>query len=89
LVYADDINLLGNSINTINENTDTLFGAGRDVGLETNSEKTKYMIMSCHQNSRQKQKIRMANESFENLAKFKYLGTTQIRMAFMIKSRVD
>jgi hypothetical protein len=31
----------------------------------------------------------MAKESFENSAKFKYLGTTQIRMAFMIKSRVD
>jgi ribosomal protein S2 len=46
-----------------------------DVGLEINAEKTKHMIVS-HQNSGQKQNIRMANESFENVAKFKYLGTT-------------
>jgi hypothetical protein len=34
------------------------------------------MIMSRHPNSVQNQNIRTANESFENVAKFKYLGTT-------------
>jgi hypothetical protein len=34
------------------------------------------MIMSRHQNSEQNQNIRIANESFENVATFKYLGTT-------------
>jgi hypothetical protein len=46
----------------------------RDVGLETNAGKTKYMTLSRHPNSGQNQNIRTANESFENVAKFKYLG---------------
>jgi flagellin-specific chaperone FliS len=36
------------------------------------------MIMSRHPNSGQNQNIRTANELFENVAKFKYLGTTLI-----------
>jgi hypothetical protein len=34
------------------------------------------MIMSRHPNSGQNQNISIANETFENVAKFKYLGTT-------------
>jgi hypothetical protein len=41
LVYADYVNLLGDSGNTIKENSETLLGASRDIGLEINAEKTK------------------------------------------------
>jgi hypothetical protein len=76
LVYADDNNLLGDSVNTIKENSETLLEAGRDVGIEINAEKTKYVNMSRYQNSGQNQNVRIENESFENVAKFRYLRTT-------------
>jgi hypothetical protein len=76
LVYDDDTNLLGDSVNTIKEITETLLEASRDVGLEINAEKTKCMIMSHHQNSGENQNVRIANKSFENVAEFKHLGDT-------------
>jgi hypothetical protein len=62
LVYADDINLLGDSVNTIEEKIQTRLEASRDIGLEINAEKTKYMIRSRHPNSGQNQNIRIADE---------------------------
>jgi hypothetical protein len=60
LAYADDVTLLGDGINTIKENSETLLEAGRDIGLEINAEETKYM-MSRHPNSGQTQNIRIAD----------------------------
>jgi hypothetical protein len=65
LFYADDSNLLGDSVNTIKENSETLSKASRDIGLEINAEKKKYMIVSLHPNLGQNQNVRIANESFE------------------------
>jgi hypothetical protein len=48
LAYADDVNLLGDNIDTIEKNTETLIGASREGGLEINIEKTKYMLLSRH-----------------------------------------
>jgi hypothetical protein len=41
-----------------------------------NPEKTKYMLMSRSQKIGQKHRIKIANRSFENVAKFKFVGTT-------------
>jgi hypothetical protein len=45
LVYAD-VNILGGSIQTIRTNTEALFINTKEIGLEINAEKIKYMIMS-------------------------------------------
>jgi hypothetical protein len=39
LAYADDVNLLGDNINTINKNAVTLPDASKEVSLEVNVEK--------------------------------------------------
>jgi hypothetical protein len=49
-VYADDVNLLGDNINTIKKNTQTLIDVSEEVVLEVNTEKTKYMLLPQHQN---------------------------------------
>jgi hypothetical protein len=44
------VNLLGANTDTIKKNTTTLFDASKDVGVEVNTERTKYMLLSHHQN---------------------------------------
>jgi hypothetical protein len=76
LAYADDMNLLGDNIDTIDKNTETLIDASKEVGLEVNIEKTKYMLVSRDQNAGQNLEIKIGNRPFENMSQFKYLGMT-------------
>ena len=46
LVYAEDVNILGGSVHTIKENAEALKVASKEIGLEVNADKTKYMVMS-------------------------------------------
>jgi hypothetical protein len=44
------VNLLGDNIDTIKKNMETLIDDSKEVGLEINVDKTKYMLLSRHQN---------------------------------------
>jgi hypothetical protein len=76
LVYADDINLLGDNVGTIKKNTETLINISKEVGLEVNTEKTKYMLLSLRQNAGRNHVKNIVIRCFENVALLKYLGIT-------------
>jgi hypothetical protein len=46
--YADDMNVLGNNIDTVNKILEDLIDASKEVGIEVNVEETKYMLLSHH-----------------------------------------
>jgi hypothetical protein len=55
------------NIDTIQKHTQTLFDASKVFSLEVNAEKTKYMLLSRHQNARQNLEKEIGNRCFENL----------------------
>jgi hypothetical protein len=90
LAYAD-VNILGEEVVTIQKSTEGLLDAGKEIGLEVSSEKTKYMLM-LRNKAGQKHGVKIGNRSFEGVAKLKYLGTTltdQNCMQEEIKKRLN
>jgi len=76
---------------TIKENAETLRVASKEIGLEVNADKTKYMVMSQDKNAGQSQHMQTDNNSFERVEEFEYLGTTltdQNSIQEEIKSRL-
>jgi hypothetical protein len=67
--------LLGDNI-YYKEKHGNCIGASKEVGLEINVEKTKYMLLYRHQNVGQNQDIKSANRSFGNVSQSKYLRAT-------------
>jgi hypothetical protein len=76
LVYADYVSLLDDNIGTIKKTTETLTDASKEVDPEVTTEKTKYMLLSCHQNTGQNHNVKIGNRSYENLEQFKYMTMT-------------
>jgi hypothetical protein len=48
LAYANDVHLLGDNIDTIKKNIETLSYASMGVGVEINVEKNKYILLVGH-----------------------------------------
>jgi hypothetical protein len=55
--YADYVHLLGDNIDAIKRNAETIIDSNKEVGLEVNAEKSKYMLLSHHQNAGQNHDI--------------------------------
>jgi hypothetical protein len=85
LVYPGDLSLLGDNIDTIKKNTESLTDISKEVGLKVNAEKTTYMLLFHHQNAGQTHNIKIANRSFENVAQFRYLGTIVTNQNFILE----
>ena len=68
--------MLGENLQTVRENTEIFIKASKDIGLEANSDKTKYIITSRQQNIVQNQNMVIENVSFEKVEQFKYLRVT-------------
>jgi hypothetical protein len=67
VVYADDVNMLGRRVHTVKNKAEALVVDGKEIGLEVNADKTKYMVMSRDQNAGQKQNTKTDNSSFERV----------------------
>jgi hypothetical protein len=52
------------------QNTEASVTASKEIRLEVNAEKTKYMIMSRDQNSGQNSNVQVGNKSFETVEQF-------------------
>ena len=59
LIYAEDVNLLGEDIRTAKRNSEALLVTSKGISLEVKAEKTKYMFMSYEYNAVQNLKIKI------------------------------
>jgi len=92
LAYADDVNLIGDDIRTVERNADMLLNACMDIGIGVNTRKTKYMEIECHRGMIANAYIKVVSNSYENEETFKCLGsllTNQNSNQEEIKSRLE
>jgi hypothetical protein len=58
LDYAVDIHTLGGIVHTIEKNTELLVADSKEIGLEVNADKTKYVVQSRDQNAGRSRSIK-------------------------------
>ena len=77
LAYADDVNILGRSAHTVKENAEALLVAMKEIGLEVNADKTKYMVMSRDRNAGRGHSVKTDNSSIERVEEFKRVNRSK------------
>jgi hypothetical protein len=83
--------ILGGSIHTVRENEEALLVTTKEIGLEVNANKTKYMVMFWERNAGRGHSVKTDSISIERIEEFKYVGTTltdQNSIQEEIKSRL-
>jgi hypothetical protein len=50
-MYLSAVNTLGGRVHTVKENAAALIVTTKEIGLEVNADKSKYMVMSREQNA--------------------------------------
>jgi hypothetical protein len=74
LGYADDVNISVGSAHTVKENAEALVVATKEIGLEVNADKTKYMVMSREKNVGRSYSMKIDNSSIEKGGRFQMFG---------------
>jgi len=75
--------MLGGSVHTRKKNTEALVVASKEIGLEVNADKTKYLVMSRDQNAGRSHNIKTDNSSFESVEEFNYMGTPLTNQSYI------
>ena len=90
LSYADDVNILGGNIHSVEKNTQVLLANIKKISLEVNADKIKYMVMSRDQNARRSHDIKIDNSFFAKVEEFEYLETNlTVKILFSKKLRAE
>jgi len=71
LAYADNNNILGGSVDTVKKNAEALVAATKEIGLEVNANKTKYMNVSRDQNAGRIHSMKIDNISIRRVEEIK------------------
>jgi hypothetical protein len=83
--------MLGGSVHTVMNNAEALVVASKEIGIEVNNDKTKYMVMSRDQIAGRSHNIKTDHSSYERAEELKCLETTlthQNSIQEKIKSRL-
>ena len=65
---------MGGSVHTVKKDIEVLVVASKEIGLEVNADKTKYMVMSREQTAELSHSMKVDNSSFERGGRFQIFG---------------
>jgi hypothetical protein len=63
------------NLHTVKEKAEVLIVASKEIGLQVNADKTKYMFVSRDQKAERSHGMKIDNSFFKRVEEFKYLGS--------------